>query len=354
MILVVGSYTDSLPHVRARGKGIRLLRFDNSTGSLSDFASFADVRNPTYLALSRDRARLYAVEELPKDDGAAIVALDLDLATGQISVADRLPAHGDGPCHVALDQSETRLFVSNYGSGNLVVYALDASGRLTGSFADVQRSGHGPNPDRQEGPHVHQSVLAPDGKHVLVCDLGTDQIVRHGLGDGLINLAPDLIATVGQGTLPRHLVFSPNGRYVHVVHEGANTVTTHAYGDKGLFLLGEVSTLPNGFDGESSAAALRLHPNGRFLYASNRGHDSIAAFALSDDQGSLRPAGVFATGGKAPRDFAIDPTGRWLVAANQDSHTLTVFAIDPQTGGLNRNGETFETGSPVCLLFAET
>ncbi len=352
MLLLVGSYTDSLPHVQAKGKGVSLLHFDQTTGAISPLVMFEDVRNPTYLALSRDRSMLYAVEEMPKDEGAGVVALHLDLATGSMSLADRLPAHGDCPCHVALDGEERRLFVSNYVSGNLVVFELDKGGRPTGAFADLQRSGKGPNPDRQEGPHVHQAVLTPDGDHVLVCDLGTDQVARHRLGAGLIDLLPDTVATVGSGTLPRHLVFSPNGQYVHVVHEQANTVTTHAYGDDGLSLVGEMSMLPPGFEGASSAAAIRIHPTGRFLYASNRGHDSIAAFELSSEEDALRPIGIFATGGKAPRDFAIDPAGRWLVAANQDSHTLTVFTTDEDTGMLTPVGEPFKTGSPVCVLFA--
>jgi 6-phosphogluconolactonase len=269
-----------------------------------------------------------------------------------MSLADRLPAHGDCPCHLALDGEERRLFVSNYVSGNLVVFALNDNGRPTGAFADLQRSGKGPNLDRQEGPHVHQAVLTPDGEHVLVCDLGTDQVARHRLGDSLIDLLPDTVATVGSGTLPRHLVFSPNGQYFHVVHEQANTITTHAYGDAGMSRIGEVSMLPPGFGGASSAAAIRLHPNGRFLYASNRGHDSIAAFELIENESALRPVGIVATRGKAPRDFAIDPAGRWLVAANQDSHTLTVFTINADTGELTPVGDVFETGSPVCVLFA--
>ena len=352
MFLLVGSYTDSLPHVDAKGRGISLLRFDSATGSISPLAIFEDVRNATYLALSRGQSLLYAVEEMPLNEGAGVVALYLDLATASMSLADRLPAHGDCPCHVALDGEERRLFVSNYVSGNLVVFALDDNGRPTGAFADLQRSGKGPNPDRQDGPHVHQAVLTPDGEHVLVCDLGTDQVARHRLGDDLIEPVPDAVATVGSGTLPRHLVFSPNGQYFHVVHEQANTITTHAYGDAGMSRIGEVSMLPRGFEGASSAAAIRLHPNGRFLYASNRGHDSIAAFELIENESALRPVGIVATRGKAPRDFAIDPTGRWLVAANQDSHTLTVFTIEAETGLLTAVGDVFETGSPVCVLFA--
>jgi 6-phosphogluconolactonase len=352
MFLLVGSYTDSLPHVQAKGEGVSLLGFDAATGAISPLVVFEDVHNPTYLALSQDRSILYAVEEMPRDEGASVVALHLDLAGKSLSFVDRLPAHGDCPCHVALDHDERRLFVSNYVSGNLVVFELDDNGRPTGAFADLQRSGQGPNPDRQEGPHVHQAVLAPDGEHVLVCDLGTDQLACHRLGDGLIDPVPDVVATVGSGTLPRHLVFSPNGQYFYVAHEQANTVTTHAYSNAGLPPIGEVSMLPPGFRGASAAAAIRLHPNGRFLYASNRGHDSIAVFELTENESALRPVGIAATGGKAPRDFAIDPTGHWLVAANQDSHTLTVFAIDPDTGVVTPIGEPYETGSPVSVLFA--
>ena len=199
---------------------------------------------------------------------------------------------------------------------------------------------------------MHQAVVSPDGRHLLICDLGTDEVARHRISDGLIEPFPDLIATVGKGTLPRHLVFSSDGRSLHLVHEGANTITSHDYVSADFARTGEVALLPPEFSGTSAAAAIRLHPQGRFLYASNRGHDSIAAFSLSPDERTPRPIGHFPTGGRAPRDFAIDPAGRWLVAANQDSHCLTVFRIDSENGRLSRCGEPFDIGSPVCVLFA--
>lgn len=352
MILVIGSYTDSLPHVQAKGEGISLLSFDEESGQIAPLSVFRDVRNPTYLAASADRTMLYAVEEISQADGAGVIALDMKVDACELSLAYRLPAHGDFPCHLAADPSGRRFFVSNYGSGNLVAYDLDEAGRPTERFACVQRTGNGPNRDRQEGPHVHQSVVSPDGRHLLICDLGTDEVARHRISSGLIETLPDLVATVGQGTLPRHLVFSPDGRTLHVIHEGANTITSHDYESPDFAQTGEVSLLPPEFAGASAAAAIKLHPQGRFLYASNRGHDSIAAFSLSPDERTLQPIGHFPTGGRAPRDFTIDPTGRWLVAANQDSHCLTVFRIDSETGRLSRCGEPFAIGSPVCVLFA--
>ncbi|WP_164901654.1 lactonase family protein [Neorhizobium lilium] len=353
MILVIGSYTDSLPHVQAKGSGVSLLSFDRLTGEISPLFIFGDLRNPTYLALSHDRSKLYAVEKLSEPDGAGVATLNLDIPSRSISLADRLPAHGDSPCHIAIDEKGKRLFVSNYMSGNLVVYELDDEGLPKGRIVDIRRSGSGPVADRQEASHVHQAVLTPNGRHVLVCDLGADEVARYRVDESLIDPLPDMVTKVGSGSLPRHLVFSPNGRYVHVVHELANTITSYEYGASGLRSLGEVSTLPAGYTGQSAAAAIRVHPQGRFLYASNRGHDSIAGFELVEDDGSLRPIGHFATRGRAPRDFAIDPSGRWLVAANQDSHALTVFSIDPTSGALTPVGEPFEIGSPVCVLFAE-
>lgn len=352
MILVIGSYTDSLPHVQAKGEGISLLSFDAETGHIAPISVFRDIRNPTYLAISPDETMLYAVEELSQADGAGVVALDLAVDACELSLAQRLPAHGDFPCHVAVDPTGRRLFVSNYGSGNLAAYDLDEARRPTGRFICVQRTGQGPNPERQEGPHLHQAVVSPDGCHLLICDLGTDEVARHRISDGLIESMPDLVAKVGEGSLPRHLVFSPDGRTLHVVHEGANTITSHDYASPNFARTADVALLPPEFSGASAAAAIRLHPQGHFLYASNRGHDSIAAFSLSPDQRTLQPIGHFSTGGKAPRDFAIDPTGRWVVAANQDSHCLTVFRIDSGTGRLSRCGKSFEIGSPVCVLFA--
>jgi 6-phosphogluconolactonase len=349
--LIVGTYTDSLPHVAAKGTGISVLRIDGGSGEITPVSTFSGLKNPTYLALSPDGGKLYAVEELDEKDGAAAAALCFDVKIGNISAEATMTVKGDAPCHVAVDNDGRRLFVGNYGSGSFVAYALGPDGLPTGEQIEVQRRGSGPNPDRQQGPHVHQVVPTPDGRHVLICDAGTDEIARHSIAGCLIDPKPDHVTKAASGSLPRHMVFSRDGAHVFVLHELACTIASYAYGESGLELLGEASTLPGDFGGQSACAAIRLHPNGRFLYASNRGHDSIVAYAV-DDGGLLTPIGWYATLGRTPRDFAVDPSGSYLVAANQDSHSLAVFRIDRQTGALEAIGETYEIGSPACVLFA--
>jgi 6-phosphogluconolactonase len=349
--IIIGSYTEPMPHVMGRGEGISVLRVDATTGAIEPVGAFGSLRNPTYLALSRDGRMLYAVEELDEKDGGGAAALRFDAATGKLSLEARMTVKGDAPCHVSLDNRDSRLFIGNYGTGNFVTYPLSADRLPTGDCIDIRRSGSGQNPERQEGPHVHQIVAAPDGHHVLVCDAGTDEIARHALHDGSIDTTADHVTRTIAGSLPRHLVFSLDGDLVFVLHELANTIASYAYGADGLTLLSQQPTLPQGYDGPSYGAAIHIHPNGRFLYASNRGHDSIAAYEI-DDGGQLRSIGWYGTRGSTPRDFAIDPLGSVLVVANQDSHSLAVFMINRGTGALKPIGEPYDIGSPVCVLFA--
>lgn len=350
--LIIGSYTHSLPHVVAKGNGISILNINEASGRIELLETIPDVRNPTYLAIAEDGQTLYCVEELAEKDGAgaAIIRRNVD-GTGS-TVVGRLPVFGDAPCHVSLDGHGRWLFVSNYQSGNFVAYPLGADGRPSGEGIDIRRSGSGPNPERQEGPHAHQATVSPDGRHVLICDAGTDEIARYAISGDLVEKIPDAVAKARSGTLPRHLVFASDGRHVFVLHELGCTVASYAYGPGGMRLVGEVSTLPEQFSGSSAGAAIRLHPQGRFLYASNRGHDSIVGFKVKESDGSLEPIGWYATRGKTPRDFAIDPGGTLLVAANQDSGSLAVFSIDPTTGALEPLGDVYEIGTPVCVLFA--
>jgi len=352
--LIIGSYTDSLPHVVAKGKGISVLEVDGATGRIEPVTTFSELRNPTYLSLSNDGRVLYAVEELAEKDGADAATLSFDAASAKLAVAGKVPVYGDWPCHISTDRDGKRLFVSNYLSGNFVTYALDADGRPEGQGISIQRSGTGSNPDRQEGPHVHQATATLDNRHVLVCDAGTDEIAAYPLTEALIGMKPDFVANSKGGALPRHLVISNDGKRVFVIHELGCLVTSYALGADGLELLAEASTLPEDFRGESACAAIRLHPNGRFLYASNRGHDSIAAFEIGEADGSLTRIGWYGTRGQTPRDFAVAPSGGFLVVANQDSDSLAVFLLDQQTGALKAVGDTYEIGSPVCVLFAKS
>lgn len=352
-LVLIGSYTHSLPHVEARGEGVTLLSHDPETGSLSRLATFSDIRNPTYLVHSARHGMVYCVEEMGDEAQSAVVALKLtaDAEGFRIVLAARLPAHGAAPCHVSLDHAEQVLFVSNYGGGNLVAYRLDAAGvPMADDLRIIQRNGHGPVADRQEASHLHQALVTPDGGHLLTCDLGADEIARFSLADGLPAAEPETILPIDPGALPRHMAFSLDGRHLHVLLERGNAVVSLDLEIQrpGSPLL--ASTLPADFEGTSYGGAIRLHPSGRFLYASNRGHNSIAAFRAGPD-GSLSPIGVYPSRGAWPRDFAIDPAGRHLVVANQDSHALMVNAVNAETGALTPAEISLAIGSPVCIVF---
>jgi 6-phosphogluconolactonase len=350
--LIIGSYTHSLPHVVAKGNGISILKIDDATGVIELLETVSDLRNPTYLAISSDGRTVYGVEEFSEEDGAGVAIMRRDEQGNGLSLVARLPVFGDAPCHVSLDEKGRWLFVCNYQSGNVIAYALGVDGRPVGEGIDIRRSGSGPNPLRQEGPHAHQATISPDNRHVLICDAGADEIARYAISETYVEKAPDLVVKARPGSLPRHLTFSKNGQHVFVLHELSCTIASYAYENDGMRLVDEVSTLPTDFSGVSAGAAIRLHPQGRFVYASNRGHDSIVAFEVNEDDGTLKPIGWYETRGKTPRDFAIDPEGMFLVAANQDSDTLAVFAIDQTTGALQQLGDTFEIGTPVSVLFA--
>ncbi|SEH29967.1 lactonase family protein [Rhizobium sp. NFR12] len=349
--VIIGSYTESMPHVEGKGKGVSLLSLDLKTARFEEVAAFEAVRNPTYLAQGQDGRVLYAVEEVDDEAQAGVVVLQID-GDGGLKLAKRVSARGSAPCHVTLDRSGERLFVANYGSGSAVAYGLDHQGLPNDDEVMViQRTGSGPVTDRQEGPHVHQVLVMPGDRHVLVCDLGTDEIARYAFGDQGIGSEPDVVLHVSGGSLPRHIVCSQDGRRLYVAHEAACTVRSYAIEGDNFTLLSETSTVPADFAGTSSCAAIKIHPNGRFLYVSNRGHDTIVACEILAD-GGLRTLGWYPTMGRTPRDFAIDPTGRYLIVANQDSHSLVFFELNGEHGTLTTIGEPFEIGSPVCVLFA--
>ena len=228
--------------------------------------------------------------------------------------------------------------------------SLDENGCPTGTPDLIQRQGSGPRAGRQDAPHAHCAMQSPDGRHLYLCDLGTDAIARHPITDGRVSATPDLTIAARPGAGPRHIAFMPSGRSLLALHELSSTITLHSL-DEPERIVDEVSTLPDGWTGENGTAAIRIHPSGRFVYASNRGHDSIFAARIDEPAGRLHPLGSWPAGGRTPRDFAVTPDGAFLLAASQDEHVITVFAIDAATGGLRETGERLELKSPVCLCF---
>lgn len=349
-LLAVGTYTEPMPHVNGQGSGIHLLRFDGDAGRFGAETVTGGRRNPTYLAASATGDRLYAVCEIDAAAQPTMEAYAVDPAALTLTHLASVPIAGGWPCHVSLNEPAGHLYISNYESGSFVVMALDAAGCPTGAADLIQRQGSGPRADRQEAPHGHCALPSPDGRYLFLCDLGTDAIARHPIADGRVAAEPDLTIAAPPGAGPRHIAFSPSGRSLLAIHELSSTITLHGADDPAR-ILAEISTLPPEWSGASSCAAIRVHPSGQFVYASNRGHDSVFAARLDEAAGTLQPIGTMPSGGRTPRDIAITPDGRFLLAASQDEHRITVFAIDPATGVLTATGHDHRLNSPVCLCF---
>jgi 6-phosphogluconolactonase len=268
---------------------------------------------------------------------------------------NQVPTRGAGPCYVSLDKTGAYVLVANYDSGSIASFPVQGDGSLGTASGFVQHSGFGPNKERQSGPHAHWIGTSPDNRFALAVDLGLDQVIVYGFdaGNGVFTPMLSGFAKVKPGSGPRHLAFHPNGKFAYVISEMASTVTVFSYHAKnGSFSsLQTISTLPADYSAPNDAAEIAVYPSGKFLYASNRGHDSIAIFAIDQKKGTLKSLGQVLTGGKTPRHFAIDPTGAYLLAENEASNNVVVFHIDPASGSLTPTGQTIEVPSPVCITF---
>ncbi len=350
-LVFVGTYTG------AKSQGIYAYRFDPASGDIMSLGLAAATENPSFLAVARDGRFLYAVNEISRfqgKDAGAVTAFALDRATGRLSQLNQVSTIGSGPCFLTLNRAGTFVFAANYGSGSVVVLPVRADGSLGEPTAFDQHHGGSVNRQRQAGPHAHGATLSPDERLLFVPDLGLDELVtyRFHAADGTLSPAEPPFAPVAAGAGPRHFIFRRNGKQAYVICEMASTVTEFAFDKKHSRLVEKqtVSTLPDDFTGKSTAAEVALHPNSRFLYASNRGDDSLAVFAVGR-RGGLRLIERVPAGGRTPRHFAIDPTGRWLWVANQDSDNIVLFRLDPRTGRLQPDGRKLDLGAPVCVRF---
>lgn len=346
--LFIGTYT------RDSSKGIYALQLDPATGALSAPVVAAETKSPSYLTLSPDRRFLYAVSET--EEMAVAFGVEADRATLR-PLQTPQSSGGVAPCHLVVDRTDRALLVANYHTGIVASLPIRADGTLGPPGSVIQHTGSSVNPTRQSSPHIHSVTLSPDNRFVLVCDLGLDKIFTYRLDPAGATLAPGtppFVATA-PGSGPRHAAFSRDGRFVFVISEMGATLVTYAY-DAATGTLSPrdtQSTLPSGFAGENTAAAIRVHPNGRFVYGSNRGDDSIAVFAFDEEKARLTLVEIVPAHGKAPRDFALSSDGAWLVAANQSSDSLTVFRVDAQTGRLTHVAATATISMPVCVLFVD-
>jgi 6-phosphogluconolactonase len=352
-LVYIGTYTGG------KSKGIYAARFDSATGALTTPELAAETKNPTFLALHPNGRWLYAVGEINNFGGTragAVSAFSIEQETGKLTLLNQQPSGGGGPCHVAVERTGKCVLVANYGSGSVAALPLQTDGRLGEPSTTIQHHGSSVNPRRQAGPHAH--FITPDSanRFALACDLGLDKVLVYRLDADRGGLAPNDPASAGikPGSGPRHLTFHPNGKWVYLINEMGSTLTVLVYdAERGsLHELQTVATLPDDFKGENTSAEVQVAPSGKFVYGSNRGHDSIAVFAIDPKSGKLSLVERQSTQGKTPRHFALDPTGRWLLAENQDSNSIVVFRVDPKTGRLTPAGQKEEVGSPVCAVFA--
>lgn len=339
-------------------QGIYLLWMNTRTGQLSAPTVAAQAQSPSYLAIPSDGKFLYSVNELDDWNGhpsGAVSAFSISNDYKTLTLLNQQPSGGRGPTYISLDHTGKVALVANYSGGSDASFPIDDEGRLKEPASVDQHHGNGPNPARQEGPHAHCFDVDPGNHFALCCDLGLDKVFvyRLNVGDGKLTPASQPSFSVPPGSGPRHLAFSRDGRFVYVINEIKSTVTVFSYDANAgsAHELETISTLPADFHGQSTCAEIAIEPSGRFLYGSNRGHDSIAIFAIDPRNGTLKPAGHVSTEGKNPRGFGIDRSGRFLIAANQDSNNLVVFKIDPKNGSLTPTEGAANVPTPVCVTF---
>ncbi|HAM73989.1 MAG TPA: 6-phosphogluconolactonase [Verrucomicrobiales bacterium] len=339
-------------------KGIYVSRFTPRDGRLSPAQLAAESPDPSFLASHPNGRFLYAVNEVSEfqgEKGGGVSAFQIDPATGSLTLLNHQSTKGAAPCHLVVDPSGRAVLVANYGGGSVASYPLGADGRIGPVASFIQHTGKGTNPQRQEGPHAHSIYVDPIRRHAVVADLGLDKVLTYQFDPTTARLTPNMppFVALTPGAGPRHLAFSPAGRFAYAINEMQSTISVLAYNAQtGEFRLGDSHpTLPAGFKGESSTAEIMMHPTGKFLYGSNRGHDSIAVFSVDPAGGKLQLLQHQAIGGKTPRGFVIDPTGGWLLVGNQGSDQVTTFRIDRSTGRLTPSGTPLPVGSPVSISF---
>jgi 6-phosphogluconolactonase len=355
-LMYVGTYT-----TKRDSKGIYAYRFDPAAGKLPPAGLAAESTDPSFVAIHPNGKYLYAVNETDNFGGqksGAVSAFAMDPKSGALKLLNQVATRGAAPCHVSLDKSGKFLLVANYVGGSVATFPVRDDGSLGDVASFVQHSGSSVNKQRQAAPHAHWIGVSPDNRFVLVADLGLDEVLiyRFDAATGALTPNDPAFVKVSPGLGPRHFAFHPNGKFGYLLNEMGSSVTAFSYqaNSGALSELQTISTLPKDFTGPRGAAELVVHPSGRFLYTSNRGHHSITAFSIDPEKGTLTSVGQSLTNGKTPRNFAIDPTGTFLVAANQDSGNLVVFRIDLATGSLTPTGEIAQVPAPVCVVFAPT
>jgi len=351
--LYVGTYTGG------KSEGIYAYRFDSETGEVRELGLAAKAVNPTFLAVHPGGKLVYAANEVGEwngKPGGYVTAYRVEPATGKLLELNRQSAVGGGPCHLNVDSTGKNLLVANYGGGSVAVLPIADDGSLKPHSAFVQHVGSSVNPARQKEPHAHSVNLSLDNRFAFVADLGTDKIHAYAFdaAAGSLTAKPELDVVLPPGSGPRHFAFGPKGARAYVINELLQTLASLRYAPKAgkLTVLDSVSTLPDAKPVPgNSTAEVRVHPNGNFVYGSNRGHDSITVFAVGKG-GKLAPVQNMPVGGRTPRNFNFDPSGKFLFAGHQGSDSFAIFSVDAKTGQLSATGKTQQVGAPVCFRFA--
>jgi 6-phosphogluconolactonase len=347
-LVYVGTYTGE------KSKGIYAYRFDPDSAQADPIGLVAETGSPSFLAIHPNRRFLYAVNET---QASTVTAFAIDSKTGRLRQLNQVSSRGSGACHLVVDKTGNTLFVANYSSGSVAAFPVRKDGSLGEAIGFDQHSGSSADSRRQRGPHAHCVALSPDNRFVAAADLGLDKVFMYHVDPRKSSLVANdpPFAQVKPGSGPRHFVFAPDAAHGYVINEMASTVTAFSYDAKAgaLSEIQTISTLPSGFSGETTTAEIAIDAKGKFLYGSNRGHDSIAVFAIDSAKGTLSPIEHVSTQGKVPRNFAIDPTGAFLFAANQNSNNIVLFRIDANTGRLTAAGKVLEVGSPVSIVFVQ-
>lgn len=337
LLMYVGTYTQH------ESKGIYAWRFDPATGKATALGLVAETPSPSWLAQSPNKNVIYVANELTDYQGlksGAVSAWEMNRSTGKLKQLSIAPSRGGAPCHVITDPNGKYVYVANYFGGNVARFPIKLDGSIAESDKFVQHEKKG-----AADPHAHEVIVAPDGKSLMVMDLGLDQVFTYDLD---LNRLGEVSGKTGAG--PRHLALAPSHKFAYLINELDSSVTTFGYDGHALTQKSNVSSVPADFTGTKSSAEIAVHPSGKFLYASNRGGNTIALFPIGKD-GVLGTPQHFPSGGKTPRSFTIDPTGQWMLVANQDSDNIVVYKIDKHSGKLTASGEEIKTSMPVRVLF---
>ncbi|CAM4202517.1 lactonase family protein [Paenibacillus alkaliterrae] len=349
LLVFAGSYSE------AEDSGIYVYAFDEETGTLTLTDEFAGLKNPTFLNVNADRSLLYSISETVSAEGNKIgeaAAFAIDAAGGKIRLMNREITVDSTTCHIQRDAASRYLTVTSYHGGMIGLFSIAEDGKVGRKLDVQQHAGSSWHPERQDRPHPHSSIYSPDGRYLLVSDLGLDRIVTYSVDEGKQKLIKIDEVSLHPGAGPRHLAFHPNGEYVYAINEVDSTITSFSYdAEKGRITVKDnVSTLPAGFAEDNSCAEITISADGKYLYGSNRGHDSIVVFAIDELSGLLKLVQHVSVGGVHPRHFALTPNGRYLIAANRDTDNIVTFKVDQESGKLQDTGKSVIVSKPVCVV----